>query len=139
MDFGGYTEGWATYVEFYSYAYQYDNPKIVKALQSTASYSLALYCLADIGINYHGWSLEETCQFFASHGIEDKSVSEDIFNRMVAEPANYLQYYVGYLEFLELKKQMQELRGDNFSILEFHTYILDMGPAPFEILSKYMK
>lgn len=139
LDFGGYTEGWATYVEFYSYSYKYDDPKVAKALSSSASYSLALYCLADIGINYHGWNLEETCEFLTAHGIDDKSVATEIFNRMIAEPANYLQYYVGYLEFLELKKQMQELRGDDFSILEFHTYILDMGPAPFEILSKYMK
>lgn len=139
LDFGGYTEGWATYVEFYSYSYKYDDPKIVKALKSSASYSLALYCLADIGINYHGWNFEDTREFFAEQGIEDEGIIEDIFHRMIAEPANYLQYYVGYLEILELKNKMKELHGDNYSDLEFHTYILDMGPAPFEILEKYME
>lgn len=139
LDFGGYTEGWATYVELYSYSYKYDDEKIVKAFRSSASYSLALYCLADIGINYHGWTFEETSKYFASHGIEDKDIIKDIFNRMIAEPANYLQYYVGYLELIELKNQMKELRGNNYSDMEFHSYILDMGPAPFEILEKYMK
>lgn len=138
LDFGGYTEGWATYVEFYSYSYKYNNEKIVKALCSSASYSLALYCLADIGINYHGWSYEETRQFFTSHGIDDESVVKDIFDKMISEPANYLQYYVGYLEILELKDKMKKMRGSNYSDLEFHTYILNIGPAPFEIIEKYM-
>lgn len=139
LNFGGYTEGWATYVELYSYSFRYDNPDLVKALKSSTSYSLALYCLADIGINYHGWNFEDTCSYFAAHGIDDKTVIKEIFDAMIAEPANYLQYYVGYLEILELKSQMKELHGDAYSDLAFHTYILEMGPAPFDVLEKYMR
>lgn len=139
LDFGGYTEGWATYVELYSYSFRYDKPDLVKALKASTSYSLALYCLADIGINYHGWSFEDTCSYFTSHGIDDKEIIKEIFDTMIAEPANYLQYYVGYLEILELKTKMKNLHGDNYTDLAFHTYILEMGPAPFEVLEKYIK
>lgn len=138
LNFGGYTEGWATYVELYSYKFRYSDEKIIKALQSNASYALALYCLADIGINYHGWTLDDTYDFFSSKGITDKTVSEDIFNRMVAEPANYLQYYVGYLEIIELKSTLKSLMGSSYSDMTFHTYMLNMGPAPFDVLNKYL-
>jgi uncharacterized protein (DUF885 family) len=44
---------------------------------------------------------------------------------------------VGYLEFLELKREVMNLEKDNFSQKEFHKKVLEIGPAPFEILRKY--
>ena len=63
LSYGGYTEGWATYVEFLSYSYEYSDQRLAKALSCSASYSLALYSLCDIGINYEGWSFKETKDF----------------------------------------------------------------------------
>ena len=53
-------------------------------------------------------------------------------------PLNYLKYYIGYVEFLELKKKWVEKKGENFSQKEFHKAVLDVGPAPFELVEKYM-
>ncbi|MCR5835832.1 MAG: DUF885 domain-containing protein [Lachnospiraceae bacterium] len=56
----------------------------------------------------------------------------------IEEPANYLKYYVGYLEFMHLKESMKKKRGDSYSDIEFHRFVLENGPAPFSILEKYL-
>ena len=53
------------------------------------------------------------------------------------EPAHYLKYYVGYLEFLELKKMAQKKYLLHYDDVAFHRAILEIGPAPFDIIEKY--
>ena len=64
---------------------------------------------------------------------------EDIFDLIVADPGNYLKYYIGYVEFLELKKLAVKTWGKDFTQKRFHKCVLDAGPAPFEILQKQIK
>ena len=53
-------------------------------------------------------------------------------------PANYLKYYIGYLEFLELKKDAVDKWEDNFTQMQFHKAVLDVGPASFDVIQKYV-
>jgi len=138
LDFGGYTEGWATYAELYAYNYLYSDERIKSGLIANSRFSLALYCLADIGINYHGWTLDDTLAFFKKYSLTDYNTISQIYDCMIFEPANYLQYYVGYLEFLELNNYMKNTLGKSYSPLAFHTFVLENGPAPFSILKKYI-
>ena len=57
---------------------------------------------------------------------------------IIADPANYLKYYIGYLEFLELKKNAVDKWGDNFTQMRFHKAVLDVGPASFDVIQKYV-
>ena len=72
-------------------------------------------------------------------GFDDEEIANEIFKSMVEEPANYLSYFIGYMEFLELREEAEKLAGNNFSPKEFHDIILTLGPAPFDILSKHME
>ena len=58
---------------------------------------------------------------------------------IIGSPANYLKYYIGYLKFYELKKEMADALGNQFSQKEFHRAVLDVGPAPFEIVYDEVK
>lgn len=139
LDFGGYTEGWATYVEMISY-YLSPLPREQAALkQHNSSVILGLYALADMGIHYDGWSLAETTSFFRQFGITDSKTIEEIYELIIADPGNYLKYYIGYLEFLELKKDAIKDWGDEFSQIEFHKTVLDTGPAPFPVLKEEIR
>ena len=64
-------------------------------------------------------------------------IAQNIYEYIVGEPGVYLQYYVGYLEFLELKDMAQKKYGDQFNEIAFHQALLDLGPAPFDILETY--
>ena len=118
------------------YAYQLAgiDEGMVRLNELNKTYSLALYCLADIGINYEGWTFEDTQNFL---GI-DEDTTREIYEILVEEPALYLAYYQGYLEFMELREKAEDTLGDKFDLKEFHTFLLELGPAQFEIIEGRM-
>lgn len=137
LNYGGYVEGWATYCEMMSYYYAPVSNEQATLMQKNTSVILGLYALADMGIHYEGWTLLDAVSFFRSYGITDTDTIEKIYDLIIADPANYLKYYIGYVEFLEMKKEALEAWGDDFSQEKFHKAVLDIGPAPFELVREY--
>ena len=135
---GGYVEGWATYAEMCSYYLAPITKEQATILQKNSSIILGLYTLADIGIHYDGWSRVDTLAFFSNYGIQDVSTVNRIYDLVLGSPGNYAKYYIGYVEFLELKKEYAAEKGTEFSQKEFHKDVLMTGPAPFELVEKYM-
>lgn len=134
LDFGGYVEGWATYTEMMSYYLAPISREEATIQQKNASIILGLYALADIGIHEKRWSEKDTLSFFSQYGIGDEESISEIYELILGDPANYAKYYFGYLEFLELKKEAIALWGDSFSQKRFHKFVLDIGPAPFDLI-----
>ena len=143
----GYIEGWATYVE--SYAYQYAASLMPDAGSETASaavtlawlnrsMNLCIYSLIDLGIHYSGWDQARTAAFLKAFGITNASTVSEIFQYIVETPGNYLKYYLGYLNFLDLKNKCSQKSSDNFDLKDFHRQILEIGPVQFPVLEKYM-
>lgn len=138
LNFGGYTEGWATYCEMLSYYFAPISKEQAALMQHNTSIILGLYALADMGIHYDGWTLLDTISFFRSYGITDTATIEEIYNLIIGDPGNYLKYYIGYVEFLELKKEAIDAWGEEFTQERFHKAVLETGPAPFDILRGYL-
>ena len=138
LNFGGYVEGWATYAEMCSYYLAPLTKDQATLLQKNSSIVLGLYTLADIGIHYDGWSREDAVAFYKKYGIGDEDNVNRIYDLILGSPGNYLKYYVGYVEFLELKKDWVKEYGSQASQKEFHKAVLDIGPAPFKVVEKYI-
>lgn len=136
LNYGGYVEGWATYVEMCSY-YLIDLPDAT-VQQKNASLMLGLYAYTDLGIHSQGWTLLDTVEFYKGYGITDTAAISRIFELVKSTPTNYMKYYLGYVEFLELKKECIEVWGDEFTQKRFHQEVLEIGPVSFELLAKYM-
>lgn len=140
----GYVEGWATYVESYGYQYAADYLDDSAASDLTAlawmnrSINLCIYSLMDIGIHYHGWTPDAAAFFLKNFGITDTSVVQEIYQYIVETPGNYLKYYLGYLNFLDLRQKWQDTLGEHFDLKKFHQKILETGPVSFPVLQKYM-
>lgn len=134
---GGYTEGWATYVEMLSYAYAGIDQTAAKALMLNQDATLSLYATIDMGVHYDGWSLADTVDFLSDYGITESSLISKIYQAIIENPANYLKYYIGYLEFVNLREQAKTYYKNDYSDLLYHTAVLNMGSAPFYILEKY--
>lgn len=151
--FGGFTEGWAMYVELESYDYATrlavsDHPEAAEyylACRLDRQIQLCLYSLLDIAIHYDGASLDDVRAMFNSLGVSDDEIIKAIFEYIVDTPANYLKYYLGYLEIMELKKQASALWSDTDAsqaaysdtefLYRFHSFLLENGPADFRTLS----
>lgn len=144
--FGGYIEGWALYTEMLSYDYAkgllepsdkatlflYDLEKLEEELQ------LCLYSILDISIHYDGISLEKATTLLQQFGIDNPAGCKAIYEYIRDEPTNYLKYYLGYLEFQELKALAKTVWGSDYSNLRFHTFVLEKGPCDFNTLRTHL-
>lgn len=139
MNYGGYAEGWATYVELGSYEmYNYgdDDEALTDMSQIETEFSLCLSALADIGVNYDGWDKMQLTEFLDEYNMGETETVNSVYNLVVEDPGNYLQYYVSYLEFWNLRCKAKSELKEKFDIKEFHTVLLDAGPSPFTVLEK---
>ncbi|MCL1896170.1 MAG: DUF885 family protein [Clostridiales bacterium] len=136
----GYVEGWATYVEMESYYYAGLDVLEAEAAQQLNLHYLLFQGWIDLGINGIGWDMEtlaKACEMVL--GITDSSVVEEIFNSVTGDPFLSMPYALGYLEFLSLRDEAKESLGNDFVLMEFHRFILDFGPAPFELIRSHMQ
>lgn len=139
LSFPGYAEGYATYAEHLSYNYMGLDADVSRLLSLSSSVTLAIYGTLDLGIHYEGWSLDQATAYLTRYGITDSAAIIQIYQSVVAEPANYLKYSVGYMEFLSLRNEAKDLWGKEYTDKRFHQYILRIGDAPFSVLEKYLK
>lgn len=138
LDYPGYSEGWATYVESWSYqtAEVKENQEDWEQLNVLSmEFNLALCSRVDFGVNYEGWK-EEKVEDYLKQFYIPASNAEHIFSMVVREPANYLSYYIGYKEFQTLGDYYKEKAGKKYSLKKFHKIMLDAGPTSFNILKK---
>ncbi len=131
----GYEEGWATYVEHYSYAYAGLSDPLTAFLQADLRASLYLYALSDICIHYEGYTPEQLSTLLATYGFASDT-ADLIYQTLLSEPGSYLPYAVGLLEFLELKESAKELWQTSYSDYDFHAFLMATGPMPFSLLKK---
>lgn len=133
FSYPGYLEGWGLYAELYSYELSGQDSDVAKFNRTLSCISYGVCCLADIGINYEGWSRQDTIDFVSSLGY-DAEAGNTIFESLIEDPCSYLTYYIGYLEFMDMRETAETELGEQFNIKDFHTFILDIGPAQFEII-----
>lgn len=134
----GANEGWATYVEQLSYSYDNGLSEENSAYQAAMrSFSLCFHSLLDIGINYDGWSKDRSAAFIRTCFDADDALVEELWQNMIDNPTNYLEYAGGYVEILEMREEAEKKLGNRFSAKEFHKFLLDLGPVPFSVTRKY--
>lgn len=140
LNFGGYSEGWATYVELESYYLAGFDKDIATLLEKNNAAILALYARVDIGVNYEGWTLDDTATYLKTQlNLTDEDTIRNFYYAVIEDPANYLKYTIGYLELLELRNKAQTALKDDFVLKDFHEFILKIGPAPFDIIDKRLQ
>lgn len=147
--FGGYTEGYATYVEFLSYEYakeaaaklsgNEDASLYYEYLAYNRSISLNLYSILDIMIHYENATPADIRPYLYKIGITQEADIKTIYDYIVMEPGTYITYYGGYLKILECRNLAMECWGDAYSDKAFHKLLLNMGPQSFENIRKYIK
>lgn len=139
LNYLGYDEGWAMYVEMRSYnwvTYENYEDKYVRELYVAGELqNIAFCCLADIYVNYYGYTVDELADYMNSIGFNG-SMAQDLYDMMIEEPGYYPQYFVGYLEFVELRYYAVNKLGDSFDEVAYHQVILETGPCDFDTLRK---
>lgn len=132
----GYAEGWAAYIEdlaleIGAYRDVYDEYgkwewDIIRSVRVPL----------DVGINYYGWSDEECMAFWRQHIQGQDDIARREIARMKRWPCQVITYKYGTQKILDWKKAWE--KRPQFTLLAFHTALLQRGPLPFSILEPIM-
>lgn len=137
-----FQEGWAVYVQYYcnKYLSQQINSDILELMKYNNIYSYYAMILADIGIHYEGWDLDEFNDNLTELGfaLSDQDGLKQQYNQLRDNPTIFVPYYYGYLEFSNLKEKAQAALKDNFNDQEFHQALLESGSVPFSIVEQHV-
>ncbi len=137
IDYSGYSEGWANYVEHKSAAYAPADADAAVLAELGSQYISCAIALSDIGIHYREWDRADFSAFLTDAlGIEDEDALNEQYDMILETPANYLQYYLNGLVFDELYQAAAKELGSRFSAVAFHRVILQTGPASLDILQE---
>ena len=141
-NFLGYMEGWAMYacydaVDYYEFdeeAAQYAE-EIAALYKMNDEISYLVMGRIDLGVNYEGWTIEDTADYMNENGF-DGSAAEELYYTMVGDPAVYQSYSTGYYELKELHDYAEKKLADKFNVKDFNKVILETGPCQYDILKK---
>lgn len=132
----GYTEGWATYAELYSYNFFNSiDEDVLQYLKLYDELNGILTARLDLGIHYEGWTINETLnylqKYFSGYTYE---AAQRIFEQLVEVPTNSQQYFFTYFKLVDMHDRAKNALGSNFDPIEFHKLILDCGPVPLRFI-----
>jgi uncharacterized protein (DUF885 family) len=135
---GSNAEGWAHYTEQMMLDEGYGNgdPKLrmgqlIDALLRDARF------IAGIQMHTGKWTREQAKQFFVDEGYQVESVAEVESKRGTSDPT-YLIYTLGKLQIMKLREDYKKLRGDQFTLEDFHDRLMQQGSVPLKIIRKAM-
>lgn len=142
IDYNGYSEGWATYIERNSWKYadvDEDTKVVLHMLSLNKQFTECIIALMDIRIHYDGISYEEYLQEMSEYGIATDGMEEMLKEQwylLLETPSNYLQYYVTGFKFQDLYDKAEEELGDAFDSIKLNEALLKNGPAPFRLIEQ---
>jgi uncharacterized protein (DUF885 family) len=130
-----YSEGWGLYAEFLGEEMGFYRTPF--ELFGRLSYEMWRACrlVADTGIHWYGWSLEQarTC-FEDNSALSAHNITTEVL-RYVSWPGQALGYKIGEIEIRRLRARAQEALGPRFDVRAFHDAVLVGGPLPLDLLA----
>jgi uncharacterized protein (DUF885 family) len=133
---GSNAEGWAHYTEqmMLDEGFAKDDRKIRLGQLQDALLRDARYL---VGIRMHTGTMtfDEAVDFFVKEGYQTRAVAERETKRGTSDPT-YLVYTLGKLEILQLREDYRKLKGDRFSLKEFHDAFLSQGYPPIPLVRR---
>jgi uncharacterized protein (DUF885 family) len=129
-------EGWAHYTEQMMLDEGYGNgdPKLRLGQLQDALLRDARY-IAGIQMHTGKMTMEQARDFFVKEGYQVPPVAEKEAKRGTSDPT-YLVYTLGKLEILKLREDYKKLKGDKYSLQQFHDAFMAQGTPPIKIVRR---
>ena len=136
LEMKGVSEGWAKHSEYYSYNYAGLDSDTATGLAINSRISLCIEARAEIGVNYEGWTVDEVYEYISKYFNVGQDTAQLVYDSALELPANTLSYAYGELLYDEMENEAMDYFEDDFSRLEFNTFILEIGFAPFDVIKE---
>lgn len=135
----GNAEGWANYTEKLAVKYTTDDEALYEYITLYSRLIELIHVQMDIGIHYEGWDLQAFSDFVNDNftGVDDESIASMYLN-FVHTPAAYPTYYLSSLYLQQQKERVQKALGTDYSEIEFHEQVLEVGSAPMTLVIRHL-
>ena len=131
-----FTEGWGLYAEKLGGEMGIYRDPYERFGQLSYQMWRACRLVADTGLHWKGWSLEQARACFTDNSALSPLNIEVELARYVSWPGQALAYKIGELKIVELRARAQTALGDRFDIRRFHDAVLLAGPLPLSLLER---
>lgn len=139
IDYNGYSEGWATYVEYQAWKYadvEEAEKTALHMVSLNAQISACLISLMDIHIHYDGYSYEQYVEEMKQNFTSDETKLKEQWYNFLETPSNYLQYYLNGAKYTDLYEEAKAVLKEKFDSRSFHKILLEDGPVPYSFLKE---
>lgn len=131
-----YGEGYANYVGSYATKYSSD-AEFEKFYDLNNDITYLLFLQLEYRANYLGEDV--SAELAANFGLEIGTEGFDsLYDFFLYHPGIFMAYYIGKMQFEDLQADYQKKQGSNYSDLDFHTQILDLGNMPISMVREYV-
>ena len=136
-----FTEGYAVYASYEALDYLSEiDPNHLALYKANEMIIYAILVLSDIGINYHGYDLEEFKEFITQAGLQlTEEGYQAQYEQLRDDPGAFIPYYAGYKQIMDLKEEAQETLGNKFDEVSFNQALLDSGNVPFIVVESHVE
>jgi uncharacterized protein (DUF885 family) len=131
-----FTEGWGLYSEFLGYEMGMYRTPYEKFGRLSYEMWRACRLVADTGIHWKGWTIEQARACFRDNSALAPHNIETELQRYIAWPGQALAYKIGELKLKELRFRAEKELGEKFRVREFHDAVLLQGPMPLSLLEQ---
>ncbi len=128
---GTFIEGWGVYAEQFMVEEGYNggDPR-QKLVALKWLLRVVTNALMDQAIHVDGMTRDEAMQLMVEGGFQEEREASLKWIRAQLTFAQLSTYLVGYLEHIDLRAEVEEAQGEEFSLREYHDRLLSFGSPP---------
>lgn len=133
FDSNVFLEGWALYCEEMMWEQGYFKDKRYRLMQLYLELWRACRVVIDVKLHTGLMSFTEAVNLLVEVAQLDKLSAIAEVKRYSQSPTQPLSYLVGKRQIMKLRNDCEKLRGERFSLCEFHDHLLGLGSVPINL------
>lgn len=133
-DFTAFVEGWGLYAEYLGEEMGMYRTPYEKFGRLSYEMWRACRLVADTGIHWKGWDIEEARKCFTENSALSVHNIQTELERYISWPGQALAYKIGEMKLKELRARATERLGAQFDVRKFHDAVLLAGAMPLAML-----
>jgi uncharacterized protein (DUF885 family) len=128
---GAFVEGWAVYTEWMMCEQGFrDHDPLLQLITLKWYLRDVTNALLDQAIHVDGISRSEGMQMLIEDAFQEEREATGKWTRAQLTSAQLPTYFVGYLEHVALRREAEELWGEDFDLKTYHDKVLSFGSPP---------
>ena len=136
---GPMVEGWAVYAEQMMIAAGYQGGDPLQELITLKWYLRGITnAIIDSAIHVDGMTRDEAMRLMVEGGFQEEREAAGKWTRAQLTSAQLSTYFVGYQEWVQLRAEVEETWGDEFTLRRFHDQALSYGSPPVKFIRALM-